>query len=66
MTVRPQLATLLASSDIISNVEVAVKAGKSHHEIRAMWPVDGYNMNRDGFVTQTVLSRRSTHFLGGK
>ena len=45
------LANLLAYSDTISNVEVAMQAGKSHNEIRALRPVDGYNMNSEGFVT---------------
>jgi hypothetical protein len=62
---RLHLANLLAYTDIISNVEVAMKAGKSHDEKKAMRPVDGYSMNREGFVTPDRFVETVYTSLGG-
>jgi hypothetical protein len=60
------LANLLAYSDIVSNVEVAMKVGKLHDEIKAMRPVDGYSMNSEGFVTPDRFVEPVYTSLGGK
>jgi hypothetical protein len=43
-----------------------MKAGKSHDEIEAMRPVDGYSMNREGFVTPDRFVETVYTSLGGK